>query len=118
MTKRLFAFFAALAVLFTACETAETGAFHVEKATYDNVTADGGCYMVAYVIDTAVEGASVTASSKAEWLQHIEYYPNESFVQVCPDPNPSSEPRTGVVTLKYAGASVDVTFNQLGQSAE
>mgnify|MGYP003502545040 FL=1 len=114
MAKRLFAILAACAVLFTACDTAEVGAFHVTQTVFNNISPEGSCLQVNYVIDTAVEGASVTASSECDWLQDIHYYPEDSFVQVCPALNESTEPRSGVVTLKYAGASVDVTFNQLG----
>ena len=113
MAKKLFSLVAAFALLFTACDTAEVGEIHAEKDTID-LGANMQCTFVKYVIDKAVEGAKVTATSDVEWF-HVNSVEEETCeILYCCDENTSSETRTGTLTIKYAGDTAKVTINQAG----
>ena len=116
MAKKLFSLVAAFALLFTACDTAEVGEIHAEKDTID-LGASFQCTSVKYVIDKAVEGAKVTATSNVEWL-HVNSVDEEACqILYCSEENTSSEVRTGTITIKYAGDTAKVTINQAGVTA-
>ena len=103
---------AALAVLFTSCETLtgeQTGKFHITSNTTIEATAAGNCYDVKFVIDEAVEGAKVTATASHDWIKDIAV--GEGCVSFCVKAN-EGEARTGEVVLAYAGAKATVTINQ------
>ena len=75
------------------------------------------CTFVKYVIDKAVEGAKVTATSDVEWF-HVNSVDAEACeIAYCCDPNTSSEVRTGTLTIMYAGDTAKVTINQAGVAA-
>lgn len=116
MAKKLFSLVAAFALLFTACDTAEVGEIHAEKDTI-NLGASMQCTFVNYVIDKAVEGAKVTATSDVEWFYVTSVNEEESQIQYCCKENTSSEARTGTLTIKYAGDTAKVTINQAGITA-
>ena len=116
MAKKLFSLVAAFALLFTACDTAEVGEIHAETDTI-NLEANMQCTFVKYVIDKAVEGAKVTATSNVEWL-HVNSVEEETCeILYCCDENTSSEARKGTLTIKYAGDTAKVTINQDGVTA-
>lgn len=116
MAKKLFSLVAAFALLFTACDTAEVGEIHAETDTI-NLDAGGQCTSIKYVIDKAVEGAKVTATSDVEWF-HVSSVDEEACqISYCCDPNTSSETRKGTLTIKYAGDTAKVTINQAGVTA-
>lgn len=116
MAKKLFSLVAAFALLFTACDTAEVGEIHAEEDTI-NLGASVQCTFFKYVIDKAVEGAKVTATSDVEWLHVSPVNEEECKILYCCDENTSSETRTGTLTIKYAGDTVKVTINQAGITA-
>lgn len=116
MAKKLFSLVAAFALLFTACDTAEVGEIHAEKDTI-NLEANMQCTFFKYVIDKAVEGAKVTATSDVVWL-HVNSVDEEACqILYCSEENTSSEVRTGTITIKYAGDTAKVTINQDGITA-
>ena len=116
MAKKLFSLVAAFALLFTACDTAEVGEIHAEKDTI-NLEANMQCTFFKYVIDKAVEGAKVTATSDVVWL-HVNSVDEEACqILYCSEENTSSEVRTGTITIKYAGDTAKVTINQDGVAA-
>lgn len=116
MAKKLFSLVAAFALLFTACDTAEVGEIHAEKDTI-NLEANMQCTFFKYVIDKAVEGAKVTATSDVVWL-HVNSVDEEACqILYCSEENTSSETRTGTITIKYAGDTAKVTINQDGVAA-
>ena len=108
---------AALAVLFTSCETLtgeQTGKFHIISNTTIEATAAGNCYDVKFVIDEAVDGAKVTATSSHDWIKDVTV--GEDYVSFCVKAN-EGEARTGKVELVYAGAKATVTINQAAAAA-
>lgn len=116
MAKKLFSLVAAFALLFTACDTAEVGEIHAEEDTI-NLEANMQCTFFKYVIDKAVEGAKVTATSDVVWL-HVNSVDEEACqILYCSEENTSSEVRTGTITIKYAGDTAKVTINQAGVAA-
>ena len=113
MAKKFFSIIAMFALLLTSCETPkeETPAqFHITSNTTLEVSADGACFSVSYVIDEVVEGATVTATPSAEWI-HISGPITDTEFPICLDSNYGEE-RTGTVVVKYANTKATITITQ------
>ena len=117
MTKRFFATIASIALLFTACDmlTDETpapaaGKFQLTNGTEFTSTAAGNCFNANYVIDEAVEGATMTATPKVDWI-HLNGDITDSTIPFCVDNN-YGDARTGTLEIKYAEATATITVHQ------
>lgn len=121
MRRVLFSTIALFALLFTSCEVlnpteekpAMEGKFHITSESLIEMPAEGGYAEIEYVIDTAVEGAVLTATSTSEWISDIEVGDKISFLV---DANSDITERLGSITLRYASATVVVGVEQKGRT--
>ena len=121
MRRVLFSTIALFALLFTSCEVlnpteekpAMEGKFHITSESLIEMPAEGGYAEIEYVIDTAVEGAVLTATSTSEWISDIEVGDKISFLV---DANSDITERLGSITLRYANATKVVGVEQKGRA--
>ena len=121
MRRVLFSTIALFALLFASCEALTTpedkpaveGKFRVTSETLMEMPAEGGYAEIEYVIDTAVEGAVLTATSTSEWISDIEVGDKISFLV---DANSDIAERLCSITLRYANATVVVGVEQKGRT--
>lgn len=114
MVKKLFSAIAAFALLFTSCEMLtgeQVGKFHITSDTTVEIAADGNCIVASYVIDEAVDGAKVTATSTVDWAYDVMVNEEACTITFCVKKN-EGEARTGSINVAYAGATATITINQ------
>ena len=122
MRRVLFSTIALFALLFASCEelpfgdTNSTGGdnIRVVSDTLIKMPANGGNAEIMYVINTAVEGATVTASSTTAWITNIEAGDTVTFTVL---PNNDSNNRNGSIRIEYANTKVTVDIEQKGRVA-
>ena len=122
MRRVLFSTIALFALLFASCEelpfgdTNSTGGdnIRVVSDTLIKMPANGGNAEIMYVINTAVEGATVTASSTTAWITNIEAGDTVTFTVL---PNNDSNNRNGSICIEYANTKVTVDIEQKGRVA-
>ena len=122
MRRVLFSTIALFALLFASCEelpfgdTNSTGGdnIRVVSDTLIKMPANGGNAEIMYVINTAVEGATVTASSTTAWITNIEAGDTVTFTVL---PNNDSNNRNGSICIEYANTKVTVDIEQKGRDA-
>ena len=115
--KNIFALFAAMAMLFVACEPAveePTPSSQQIKLTTDAaVSVNSGSVMgfIKYEIVEAVAGAEVKAEADVDWIGNFDLS-SEGKIGYTVQANPDAEPRVGVVTVSYDKSSFTVTITQ------
>ena len=115
--KNIFALFAAMAMLFVACEPAveePTPSSQQIKLTTDAaVSVNSGSVMgfIKYEIVEAVAGAEVKAEADVDWIGNFDLS-SEGKIGYTVQANPNAEPRVGVVTVSYDKSSFTVTITQ------
>ena len=121
MRRVLFSTIALFALLFASCEALTSpeetptveGKFRVVSSTLIEMPAEGGNAEIEYVIDTAVEGAVLTATSASEWITDIEVGEKVVFFV---DTNTDIAERLGSITLRYGNATALVGVEQKGRA--
>ena len=119
MVKKFFSAIAAFALLFTSCEMLtgeQVGKFHITSDTTVEIAADGNCIVASYVIDEAVDGAKVTATSTVDWAYDVMVNEEACTITFCVKKN-EGEARTGSINVAYAGATATITINQEAAAA-
>ena len=122
MRRVLFSTIALFALLFASCEdlpfgdTNSTGEdnLRVVSDTLIKMPANGGNAEIMYVINTAVEGAEVSASSTTAWVTNIEVGDTVTFTVL---PNNDNNNRNGSIRIEYANTKVTVNIEQKGRDA-
>ena len=123
MRRLIFSLIALFALSFTSCDKLpfgneispeiETGNhFRVLSESVISMPAEGGNAEIEYVIDTAVEGGKLTATTTTEWITNIEV--NDTVILTI-DANMEHSNRIGMVTLSYATTSIVIGIDQEGR---
>ncbi|MBO7264924.1 MAG: Omp28-related outer membrane protein [Alistipes sp.] len=118
--KELRLIFAALTLLFAACEnpavepTPEVQHLSVEGGVL-SIDAAGGDMAIHYTITDPVEGLELEASTTEDWIGNISV---SEQVTLFVDANHSTESRVGIVTLSYGKEQISVGVMQEGGSAD
>ena len=116
MVKKFFSAIAAFALLFTSCEMLNgeetaAGKFHFTSSTTVEIGVDGNCVILDYVIDEAVEGAKVSATTSVDWVYDIAIDETACSLSFCVKKN-DGEARTTTLDVVYASAKITLTINQ------
>lgn len=115
--KNIFALFAAMAMLFVACEPAveePTPSSQQIKLTTDAaITINSGSTMgfIKYEILEQIEGAEVKAEADVDWIGSFDYS-SQGKIGYSVQANPNAEPRVGVITISYDKSTLTVTITQ------
>ncbi len=122
MRRVLFSTIALVALIFTSCELQPNNdngdlntkaEFHILSDNVIGMLSDGGNVEIKYVIDTVVEGATLTATSETEWIKDIEVNDSVTFYV---EENYSIADRLGAITLTYANTTITVEIDQWGRT--
>ena len=124
MTKRFFAFFAAIAILLTACEPANTDptggnepsnttpSLTISKTEF-NVGYGKSFCAITYTLNNPTEEYKVEVAADVEWINSIDQSMMGS-IKFTVDENSSYDARQGIITVSYAEVDYTVTVNQEG----
>lgn len=121
MRKALFSTIALFALLFSSCENLgddntapgvdDSPKFRVVSDTFIDMPVEGGNAEIEYIIDKVVEGATLTATSTAEWID-IEV---GETIALFVESNTEVSDRMGTISIKYADTRVSVFVDQKGR---
>ena len=124
MTKRFFAFFAAIAILLTACEPANTDptggnepsnttpSLTISKTEF-NVGYGKSFCAITYTLNNPTEEYRVEVKSDVEWINSFDQSMMGS-IKFTVNENSSYDARQGIITVSYAEVDYTITVNQEG----
>lgn len=117
--RNFFYLLIALPLAFASCEnfgedTAKEVKFTVTSSLTAEFEADGGAGIIVYTLENAPEGAQVSATCEAEWVNNITVGSNITYMV---DANSTEEARETKVVVSYEAQVVEVVVMQAGKAA-
>ncbi len=118
--KRLLLFAAIVSAIFTSCESDPEGGkqgnnygFEVTTDLEINMSNSSALGFINYTIESPTAEGVVTATADVDWIKSLntEKYGKVSYSV---DFNESTNARTGIISLAYEDAVINVTINQAG----
>lgn len=117
--RNFFYLLIALPLAFASCENfGEDVAKEVKLTVTSSLTAEfeaeGGAGIIVYTLENAPEGAQVSATCAAEWVNNITVGTNITYMV---DANSTEEARETKVVVSYEAQVVEVVVMQAGKAA-
>jgi hypothetical protein len=114
--NRLLLSFAAIALLFVACEPSspaeENATLTITSGESMQISHEAGAHTITYTLEGAKEGALPKATCTAEWVSNISVSENISF-EVAEN---EGDARTAIICISYGKAEQSVIVRQLSAS--